>query len=49
MVSGLVTLRNQGDLNKKDLIVINEMQLNLDLIGKLFIFYYERLKLILIT
>lgn len=49
MVSGLVTLRNQGDLTKKDLIVINEMQLNLDLIGKLFIFYYERLKLILIT
>lgn len=46
LVSGLVTLRNQGDLTKKDLILINEMQLNPDLIGKFFITYYDRLKLI---
>lgn len=45
-VSGLITIKNQGDLTKNDLLLIKQMNLNPTLVGKFFASYYDRLKLI---
>lgn len=45
-VNGLITIKNQGDLTKKDLLLIKQMNLNPTLVGKLLISYYDRLQLI---
>ena len=45
-INAFITMRNQGDLTKKDLLLIDVMKLNEELIAKFFVAYYDRLKLI---
>jgi hypothetical protein len=45
-VNALTTMRNQGDLNKTDLLLIDLMKLNPDLICQFFISNFDKLELI---
>jgi hypothetical protein len=46
LVKGFNTLRNQGDLNKQDLLTIKLFDVDRELINDFFILYQDRLKLI---
>lgn len=45
-IKGFITIKNQGDLSKKDLLLIREMHLNENLVRKFFLMYNDRLDLI---
>jgi hypothetical protein len=44
LVQGFNTLRNQGDLNKQDLLTIKLFKINKDLLNDFFILYQDKLK-----
>ena len=46
LVQGFNTLRNQGDLNKQDLLTIKLFKINKDLLNDFFILYQDKLKYI---
>lgn len=46
LVQGFNTLRNQGDLNKQDLLTIKLFNINKDLLNDFFILYQDKLKYI---
>ena len=45
-INALITMRNQGDLSRKDMLLFKVMGLNKDLLRKFFITYSDRLSLI---
>ena len=46
LVKGFNTLRNQGDLNKQDLLTIKLFDIDRELLNDFFILYQDKLKLI---
>ena len=46
LINGFITMRNQGDLSHKDLLLIKLMNLNPRPVTKFFISYYDQIKLI---
>lgn len=45
-IKGFITIKNQGDLTKEDLLLIREMHLNETLVRKFFLMYDDRLDFI---